>query len=262
MTQTQGSPVLRMKGITKSYGDKTVLHGVDLEILKGETVCLIGPSGSGKSTLLRCANLLEWPDSGEVCLSGTTYYPAPKKRRGSLLGLRTGTAMVFQDFQLFPHLTATENVTLAPIIVGGLSKEEARDRAVRLLDRVGLGDLGDRKPGQLSGGQQQRVAIARAMAMQPELLLFDEPTSALDPETVGEVLQVMLELAKDGTTMVVVTHEMRFAREVGSTVVVMDDGRLIESGDPKQVFTSPQSDVTKRFLAALEFSGVTQTGAE
>ncbi|MEV6120459.1 amino acid ABC transporter ATP-binding protein [Streptomyces sp. SID8352] len=245
--------VVSLRGVGKSFGASQVLKDVDLDVAAGENVCVIGPSGSGKSTLLRCCNLLEIPDTGEVRLGGTRYHPLPRggRRSTALRELRSRTAMVFQSFELFPHLSAEQNVALAPIRVSGLGKEEALHRARVLLERVGLGAFAQARPATLSGGQQQRVSIARAMAVEPEVLLFDEPTSALDPEMVGEVLGIMRELAATGATMIVVTHEMRFARDVASRVVVMDRGEIAEAGPVDQVFEAPRHPRTKRFLQSV-----------
>lgn len=248
-----GQVVVSLREVGKSFGSFPVLKDVNLDVAAGENVCVIGPSGSGKSTLLRCCNLLEIPDAGEVHLGGTRYHPTPQgsRRATALRELRSRTAMVFQSFELFPHLSAEQNVALAPIRVSGLAKEEALHRARVLLERVGLAKFAQARPSTLSGGQQQRVSIARAMAVEPEVLLFDEPTSALDPEMVGEVLGIMRELATTGVTMLVVTHEMRFARDVASRVVVMDAGEIAEVGPVEQVFEAPQHPRTQRFLHAV-----------
>ena len=231
----------------KRYGDHTVLCGVDLDVAPGEVVCVIGPSGSGKSTLLRCLNLLEIPTAGRVYL-GDDEITAPGARVDDL---RRRVGMVFQSFNLFPHKTVIENVALAPVKVLGMSAAAARTRGLELLVRVGLSDKAGEHPARLSGGQQQRVAIARALAMEPEVMLFDEVTSALDPELVKDVLDVMRELAAGGMTMVVVTHEMGFAREVGDRVLFMDDGAVVEQGDPDQVLTAPREERTRRFLSRV-----------
>lgn len=240
-------PRIAAEELVKHYGALTVLAGVDLAVAQGEVVCVLGPSGSGKSTLLRCLNLLEHPTSGRVLINGReiTAPGAPVD------DLRARVGMVFQQFNLFPHRSARDNVTLAPITVSGLSRDEARERADRLLARVGLSDKADEHPSRLSGGQQQRVAIARALAMEPEVMLFDEATSALDPELVGEVLGVMRELASEGMTMVVVTHEMGFARDVADRVVFMDGGVIVEDGPPEQVIGNPEQERTQRFLARI-----------
>ncbi|MET4538606.1 polar amino acid transport system ATP-binding protein [Arthrobacter bambusae] len=240
--------------IRKSFGPKTVLKDVDLEIASGEICCIIGPSGSGKSTLLRCINGLETVDSGILNVNGedfgyyetaTAYHALPPKK---LALQRTRVGMVFQSFNLFPNMTARENVMAGPVLVKRADKKQSAKRAQELLTSVGLGAFGDRYPAELSGGQQQRVAIARSLAMDPEIILFDEPTSALDPEKVGEVLSVMQDLAKKGMTMVVVTHEMGFAREVGDSLVFMDEGYIVERGDAREVLTNPKESRTKSFL--------------
>jgi polar amino acid transport system ATP-binding protein len=251
-------PMVSVRGVRKSYGSTEVLHGVDLDVEQGETVCIIGPSGSGKSTLLRTLNHLEDISEGTIRVGGVLM--GYRERNGKLHELRESEAcrqrlrvgMVFQHFNLFPHMTALENVAFAPVKVKGEPQGEARDRARTLLDRVGLAGKGDHYPSQLSGGQQQRVAIARGMAMRPEVMLFDEPTSALDPELVGEVLSVMRDLAQSGDiTMIVVTHEMGFAREVGDRVVFMDDGRVVEVGSPQDVLDNPREERTRAFLSAV-----------
>ncbi|GII67462.1 arginine ABC transporter ATP-binding protein [Sphaerisporangium krabiense] len=250
--------VITLEGIRKSYGSFVALNEVSLSVDAGETVCVIGPSGSGKSTLLRCCNLLEIPDAGAVRVGGVEYFPlaaSARERSTSLRGLRTRTAMVFQSFELFPHLSALDNVALAPVQVKGSDRAAAGRAARSLLERVGLRDFTEARPSTLSGGQAQRVSIARALAMEPEVLLFDEPTSALDPEMVGEVLEIMRELATSGATMLVVTHEMRFAREVATRVVVMDRGEIVETGTPDEIFERPRHERTQRFLQALSRSG-------
>lgn len=223
------------------------MDGIDIEISKGEVVVVIGPSGSGKSTFLRCLNLLEQPTGGDVEFEGVSLI----KGKSDINLLRQKMGMVFQQFNLFPHLTVLENITLAPRKLKKLSVSDANDIAYELLRRIGLFDKADRYPNQLSGGQKQRIAIARALAMSPDMLLFDEPTSALDPEMVGEVLDVMKRLAADGMTMVVVTHEMGFAREVGSRLVFMDGGNIVEEGKPAEVFANPQHPRTKEFLGKV-----------
>ncbi|TQF03472.1 amino acid ABC transporter ATP-binding protein [Kitasatospora acidiphila] len=241
----------------KSFGLVEVLKGIDLEVKQGEVFCLIGPSGSGKSTFLRCINHLEKVSSGRLSVAGELV--GYQQRGDRLYELkerevarkRRDIGMVFQRFNLFPHMTALENIVEAPVQVKGVSKAAARERARELLARVGLADKAANYPSQLSGGQQQRVAIARALAMDPKLMLFDEPTSALDPELVGDVLDVMRGLAEEGMTMVVVTHEMGFAREVGDALVFMDDGVVVESGHPRDVLTDPQHDRTKAFLSKV-----------
>jgi polar amino acid transport system ATP-binding protein len=249
--------MVRAEGLCKYFGQVEVLRGIDLEVAPSEVACIIGPSGSGKSTFLRCINHLEKISAGRLWVDGTLV--GYRERGGKLHELkdkevsaqRRDIGMVFQRFNLFPHMTALENVTEAPMRVKGVRKEEARARGTDLLHRVGLGDRVHHYPNQLSGGQQQRVAIARALAMEPKLMLFDEPTSALDPELVGEVLDVMRGLAADGMTMLVVTHEMGFAREVGDTLVFMDEGVVVEAGNPRQVLTDPQHERTRAFLSKV-----------
>ncbi|MFI5667339.1 amino acid ABC transporter ATP-binding protein [Streptomyces sp. NPDC051704] len=250
-------PMVKAEGVHKSYGAAHILRGIDLEVAPREVFCLVGPSGSGKSTFLRCINHLERINSGRLSVDGQLV---GYKQKGDKLyelkdsevaAQRREIGMVFQRFNLFPHMTALENVMEAPVMVKGESKAVARERAARLLDRVGLGDKGGNYPTQLSGGQQQRVAIARALAMEPKLMLFDEPTSALDPELVGDVLDVMRDLAESGMTMIVVTHEMGFAREVGDNLVFMDGGVVVESGHPREVLGNPQHDRTKAFLSKV-----------
>ncbi len=231
----------------KSFGKLEVLKGINLNVKQKEVVCVIGPSGSGKSTLLRCVNLLETPTSGTIVVNGNEITD-PKV---DINKVREEVGMVFQRFNLFPHKTSLENVSMAPIKVKGMSKEAATEKAKALLKKVGLSDKEDVYPDSLSGGQQQRVAIARALAMEPKIMLFDEPTSALDPEMVGEVLSVMKDLANEGMTMMVVTHEMGFAREVGDRVVFMDEGLLVEEGLPKEIFDNPQQERTKSFLSKI-----------
>ncbi len=239
--------VIRVKGLHKSFGEHKVLQGIDDVVRRGEKVVVIGPSGSGKSTYLRCLNLLETPTSGRIFVHGEEI-TNPKCRVDSL---RRRMGMVFQHFNLFPHKTILENITLAPIQTGLMKAEEARDTAMDLLKRIGLPEKAGEYPGMLSGGQKQRVAIVRALAMRPEVMLFDEPTSALDPEMVGEVLSLMKELALAGMTMVVVTHEMGFAREVGTRVCFMDDGMLKEQGTPDTFFSHPQHPRLKDFLSKV-----------
>ena len=251
------TPMVQAEGVSKSFGSNHVLRSIDLTVDPGEVLCIIGPSGSGKSTFLRCINHLERVDAGRLAVDGQVvgyrqhgdklYELKPKEAARQ----RREIGMVFQRFNLFPHMTALENVIEAPIRVKGLAKGKAVERANELLERVGLGDKGDHYPSQLSGGQQQRVAIARALAMDPKLMLFDEPTSALDPELVGEVLDVMKGLAASGMTMIVVTHEMGFAREVADAVVFMDGGVVVESGDPGEVLANPQHERTKAFLSKV-----------
>jgi len=236
--------VIRIQGLEKRFGKLHVLKGIDLHVRPGEVVCVIGPSGSGKSTLLRCVNHLEEPTAGTIMVAGE---PVPKGGK-ALDRMREELGMVFQRFNLFPHMTVLRNITLAPMKVKGMPAAEAERLARELLNKVGLADKADAYPAHLSGGQQQRVAIARALAMQPKAMLFDEPTSALDPELVGEVLAVMKQLAEEGMTMMVVTHEMSFAREVADRVIFMDDGRIIEEGPPEQIFTAPREERTRAFL--------------
>ncbi len=244
-----GESILKLENVCKSFGTLDVLCGINLEIQKGEVVCVIGPSGSGKSTLLRCINLLEPPDEGRVFLEGEEITGKDTKESVDMVRQRMG--MVFQQFNLFPHKCALDNVSLAQQKVLGRSPEEARGKAEALLARVGLADKVDEFPDRLSGGQQQRVAIARALAMDPHVMLFDEVTSALDPELVKGVLDVMRELAEEGMTMVVVTHEMNFAREVGSRVVFMDQGVIVEEGPPAEVLGNPKQERTQRFLGLV-----------
>jgi polar amino acid transport system ATP-binding protein len=249
--------MVKAEGVHKRFGHVEVLKGIDLEVRPREVMCVIGPSGSGKSTFLRCINHLEKIDAGRLWVDG--HLVGYRERGGKLHELRDkevaaqrrDIGMVFQRFNLFPHMTALENVVEAPIRVKGVAKDAARARGTELLERVGLGERAHNYPNQLSGGQQQRVAIARALAMEPKLMLFDEPTSALDPELVGEVLDVMRGLAESGMTMVVVTHEMGFAREVGDTLVFMDDGVVVEAGDPRRVLTDPQHSRTQAFLSKV-----------
>jgi polar amino acid transport system ATP-binding protein len=238
---------IRAVGLVKRYGDHTVLAGLDLHVAEGEVVCVIGPSGSGKSTLLRCLNLLELPTEGRVFL-GEQEMTAPDARVDEL---RSRLGMVFQSFNLFPHRTVLDNLTMAPVSVRGVDRREARERARALLDRVGLADKAGEHPARLSGGQQQRVAIARALAMDPEAMLFDEVTSALDPELIKDVLDVMRELAGAGMTMIVVTHEMGFAREVGDRLIFMDEGAFVEEGLPSEVLAAPKEERTRRFLSRV-----------
>jgi len=248
------SAVLSVSSVSKSFGALQVLKDVTFSVQRGETVCLLGPSGSGKSTLLRCINWLERPDAGHVFLEGeqvglTVGGLAMSDKELSLMRTRIG--MVFQHFALWPHLTVLQNVMEAPVYVQGKGKREARDEAESLLARVGLSDKLDVFPARLSGGQKQRVGIARALAMRPALILFDEPTSALDPEMIGEVLEVMKQLALEGMTMIVVSHEMGFAREVADRVVMMDDGVIIEEGTPEHFFENPTHERTKSFLSKI-----------
>jgi polar amino acid transport system ATP-binding protein len=247
--------MVRLEGIHKRFGELEVLKGVDLEVAKGEVVCILGPSGSGKSTLLRCVNLLEPPEQGEIFIEGRDICKGPGSRDGEagweLDYVRQRVGIVFQQFNLFPHRTVLQNVTMAPEKVLGRSSQEARARGTELLERVGLADKLDQYPERLSGGQQQRVAIARALAMDPHVMLFDEVTSALDPELVKEVLDTMRELAREGMTMLVVTHEIGFAREVGDQVVFMDGGVIVERGRPSEVLDNPREERTKQFLGLV-----------
>jgi polar amino acid transport system ATP-binding protein len=251
------TPVVSARDVHKWYGGTQVLKGIDLEVAPGEVCCVIGPSGSGKSTFLRCVNHLEKIDAGRLEVNGQLV--GYRERNGKLHELREkeiaaqrrDIGMVFQRFNLFPHMTALENVMEAPRRVKGQAKAVARERAARLLDRVGLGARGDAYPAQLSGGQQQRVAIARALAMEPKLMLFDEPTSALDPELVGEVLDVMRDLADSGMTMLVVTHEIGFARQVGDSLIFLDEGLVVESGRPDEVLARPRHERTRAFLSKV-----------
>jgi polar amino acid transport system ATP-binding protein len=249
--------IMHAEEVHKHFGRLHVLKGVSLDVQKGETVCIIGPSGSGKTTFIRCINHLEKIDGGRIMVNG--HLIGYRQRNGKLVednekniaAQRTEIGMVFQRFNLFPHKTALENIIEAPVKVRGTSEKEAIADGERLLARVGLADKRNTYPGKLSGGQQQRVAIARALAMKPTLLLFDEPTSALDPETIGEVLTVMEELAREGMTMIVVTHEMGFAREAADRVVMMDEGAIIEAGTPEHFFAAPAEERTKRFLSKI-----------
>ena len=250
-------PMVQAQAVHKRFGTLEVLKGIDLEVRRGDVMCILGPSGSGKSTFLRCINHLEKINAGRLYVGGELV--GYRERGGKLYELperevirkRAEIGMVFQHFNLFPHMTALENVTLAPVKVGRVSRQEARERGTQLLSRVGLGDKLDTYPVALSGGQQQRVAIARALCMEPKLMLFDEPTSALDPELVGDVLDAMRQLVGDGMTMIVVTHEMGFAREVADSVVFMDDGVVVESGPPGEVLVNPKHERTRAFLSKV-----------
>ena len=250
-SKSTGAKIIRYRGVVKRYGSFQALDGVDLDVHAGEVVCLIGPSGSGKSTLLRCTNGLESIEGGDIEFEGSML---PREER-VLRAVRQRMGMVFQSFELFPHLTALENVAEGPRTVLRVTLAEANRRALAMLDKVGLSDKSASYPSALSGGQQQRVAIARALAMEPDVMLFDEPTSALDPETIGEVLSVMKKLADEGMTMVVVTHEMSFARRVGDWVAVFDAGRIVEQGPPEQVFDAPTIERTRDFLSHLGWAG-------
>ena len=243
----EGTPVLRAVGVVKRFGDNVVLRGLDLDVASHEVVVLIGASGSGKSTLLRCANLLERVDDGQIFLAGEDITDP----RANADQIRARIGVVFQHYNLFPHMSVLDNVTLAARKVHGWEKDRAHERGMELLERIGLKDKAKEYPDRLSGGQQQRVAIARALAMKPELMLFDEPTSALDPELVGEVLSVMQDLAKAGMTMVVVTHEVGFAREVADHVVFMDGGTIVEEGSPEDVIVNPQNARTQEFFSKV-----------
>lgn len=252
-----GRPVVQFEGVRKSFGDHEVLKGITLEVHEGEVFCILGPSGSGKSTLLRCINYLEQYDGGNLWVEDQLigYRPVNGKkhvlRPQEIAKQRTDIGMVFQNFNLFAHMSVLENLIEAPVRVKGTKKSEAKRAAGELLDMVGLGDKGDHFPDQLSGGQQQRVAIARALAMKPKLMLFDEPTSSLDPELVGDVLDVMKKLAREGMTMLVVTHEIGFAREVADKVVFMDGGVVVETGPPSEVISNPQHERTRTFLSKV-----------
>lgn len=239
--------MIKVNNLHKSFGKLEVLKGIDINIKKGEVVVVIGPSGSGKSTFLRCLNLLEEPTSGEIIFEGTNI----TSRENDINKQREKMGMVFQQFNLFNNMNVLENITFAPKKLKKLSKEQANDAAMGLLKRVGLQDKASSYPSKLSGGQKQRIAIVRALAMSPDVMLFDEPTSALDPEMVGEVLDVMKELAKEGMTMVVVTHEMGFAKEVGDRIIFMDEGRIMEEASPEEIFTDPKNPRTKDFLSKV-----------
>lgn len=239
--------MIKTEKLTKSFGDKQVLKGIDEQINSGEVVVIIGPSGSGKSTFLRCMNLLEEPTSGKVIFEGKEI----NKKGVDIDSIRTKMGMVFQGFNLFPHLTVLDNIIIGPQQVKKVPKDKAEAIARKLLTRMGMSEKADVYPQSLSGGQKQRIAIARALAMEPDMMLFDEPTSALDPEMVGEVLQVMKDLAMEGMTMVVVTHEMGFAKEVGDRILFMDDGQVMEQGTPDEIFNHPKSERTKDFLSKV-----------
>jgi polar amino acid transport system ATP-binding protein len=251
MTEISKGPIVELVDVSKRYGTVQALDGVSLDVKRGEVVCLIGPSGSGKSTLLRAINALDSIDGGTVTFDGIDVHG----RHTDIRKIRQRMGMVFQGFELFPHMTVRANVSVGPRKILKLSRQESNDRADKLLAKVGLADKVDTHPAQLSGGQQQRVAIARALAMQPDMMLFDEPTSALDPETIGEVLSVMKQLADEGMTMVVVTHEMTFAARVAQRVAVFDRGRIIEIGSPRQIFESPTVTRTRDFLRHLGWDG-------
>ncbi|WP_274585126.1 amino acid ABC transporter ATP-binding protein [Neisseria leonii] len=247
--------MIRIRNIHKQFGGSHILRGIDLDVRKGEVVVVLGPSGSGKTTFLRCLNALEMPEQGQIDFGGTAplsidFGKKPSKK--DVLALRRKSGMVFQQYNLFPHKTALENITEGPVSVQGKDKAQARGEALRLLEKVGLSDKAELYPHQLSGGQQQRVGIARALALQPDLMLFDEPTSALDPELVQDVLDAMKQLAEEGLTMIVVTHEIKFALDVADTVVVMDGGVIVEQGAPQQLLNHPQHERTRRFLSRIE----------
>ncbi|QAY67185.1 amino acid ABC transporter ATP-binding protein [Paenibacillus protaetiae] len=242
--------MIKLQGIRKSFGRHEVLSGIDLEVKKGEVVAILGPSGSGKTTLLRCINFLERPGAGTIAI-GSSQVDCAHIGKKDIHELRLKTAMVFQNYNLFRHKTALENVMEGLVVVRKLPKEEARQLSVQMLEKVGLGAKLDAYPSQLSGGQQQRVGIARALALNPEVILFDEPTSALDPELVGEVLDVIRQIAREGITMIVVTHEMGFAREVANHVVFMDGGVIVEEGAPQDIFNTPKEERTKQFLKRI-----------
>jgi cystine transport system ATP-binding protein len=244
--------MISIKGLHKQFGQLEVLKGIDLLVEKGKVVVVIGPSGSGKTTMLRCLNVLETPNQGVISIEGQSLDFSKNVPKKQIASFRRLTGMVFQSYNLFPHKTALQNVMEGPIIVKGESKEDARKKAQALLEKVGLGDKQDYFPAQLSGGQQQRVGIARALAMEPEVMLFDEPTSALDPELVGEVLKVMKDLAREGMTMIVVTHEMRFAREAADEVIFMDQGVIVERNKPEEIFTNPKEERTRKFLNMIQ----------
>lgn len=244
---TTDNALISVNNLQKSFGKTEVLKGIDYEISKGDVTVIIGPSGSGKSTFLRCLNLLEVPTGGEIWFEGVNI----TDRKAKIDHIRQKMGMVFQQFNLFPHMTVLKNMTLAPVKLLGMSKAEAENRAMDLLTRVGLADRAGAYPSQLSGGQKQRIAIVRALCMNPDVMLFDEPTSALDPEMVGEVLEVMRKLADDGMTMVIVTHEMGFAKEVASEVVFIDDGKILEKASPKEFFENPKNPRLKEFLSKV-----------
>jgi L-cystine transport system ATP-binding protein len=244
--------MISIQGLYKQFGKLEVLKGIDLEVEKGNVVVIIGPSGSGKTTMLRCLNVLETPTKGVISIEGNTLDFSGTVPKKNIASFRRLTGMVFQSYNLFPHKTALENVMEGPVIVKNENKDSARKKAQALLEKVGLGDKIDFYPAQLSGGQQQRVGIARALAMEPKVMLFDEPTSALDPELVGEVLKVMKDLANEGMTMIVVTHEMRFAREAADEVIFMDQGVVVERNKPEIIFTNPKEERTRKFLNMIQ----------
>ena len=244
--------MISINGLHKKFGELEVLKGIDLQVNKGQVIVVIGPSGSGKTTLLRCLNILEVPTAGSITIDEQTADFSNTVNKRTIDLLRRESAMVFQHYNLFPHMTALQNVMEGPVIVKKMSKTDARAKAEQLLNKVGLGDKLDFYPHQLSGGQQQRVGIARALALEPKVMLFDEPTSALDPELVGEVLQVMKDLANEGITMMVVTHEMRFANDVANEVIFMDQGKIIERSKPSDMFTHPKEERTRQFLNLIQ----------
>lgn len=244
--KSKNNTMIKITNLRKSFGELEVLKGIDLEVKKGEVVVVIGPSGSGKSTILRCINYLEEPTEGEISIEGEKIDP-----QKNINDIRQKVGMVFQHFNLFPHMKIIDNITIGPIKVKKLDKAKAEETANSLLKRVGLTDKANAYPSQLSGGQKQRIAIARALAMQPDVMLFDEPTSALDPEMVKEVLLVMKNLAEDGMTMIIVTHEMGFAKEVGDRVIFVDEGKIVEEATPDEMFSSPKNDRTKLFLSKV-----------
>ena len=251
-TPAAGKPIVNIRGLRKSFGEHVVLQGIDFDVQPSQVVVVIGPSGSGKSTFLRCCNGLEKPDSGRVEICGRLLADAGRMLDDQALNhLREDVGMVFQSFNLFPHLSVIDNITVGPRKVRGLSRQQTEAEALALLDKVGLRQKAHAMPASLSGGQKQRVAIARALAMQPQLMLFDEPTSALDPEMVGEVLAVMQALAEEGMTMVVVTHEMGFARQVADRVLFIDEGLVVEEGSPSEIFDNPREERTQRFLSKV-----------
>lgn len=243
----EGQPAIEISGLNKSFGDFKALNNVSLSVQQGERVVVCGPSGSGKSTLIRCVNSLESRDSGDITVAGTKL----DEKAASIESIRAEVGMVFQQFNLFPHLTVLQNLTLGPMKSRGLTKAEAEERAMKYLERVRIPEQADKKPTQLSGGQQQRVAIARSLCMEPKIMLFDEPTSALDPEMIAEVLDVIVDLAEEGMTMIVVTHEMGFARRAADRMVFMDKGEIVEVGTPKQFFENPKSKRCKLFLKQI-----------
>ena len=240
--------VIKVEGLRKSFSENEILTDINLNIKNGEVVCIIGPSGSGKSTLLRCLNLLETPSGGHISIDNEVLFPQTKKNEAKLRRMRSSLGMVFQQYNLWPHKTVLNNLIEAPLLVQKLEKKQATSKALELLAKVGLTEKKNAYPSSLSGGQQQRVAIARALTMDPKIMLFDEPTSALDPELVSEVLKVMKELASDGMTMVVVTHEMGFAREVADRIIFMDQGVVVDEGTPADIFTQPKSERLRQFL--------------